>query len=124
MNIKKLAPWNWFKNEEESGTNVPVAPRTDVQPSYTEGSVMNPIARLHREVDRLFEDAFRGIGISPFKTDFFPSMTATGLLKPQVDIGVTDKEYSITVEVPGVDEKDVKVEIAKNTMTIRGEKKQ
>ena len=37
---------------------------------------------------------------------------------------VTDKEYSITVEVPGVSEKDVKIEIVDNTMTIKGEKKQ
>lgn len=32
--------------------------------------------------------------------------------------------HSITVEVPGVDEKDVKVEVADNTMIIKGEKKQ
>ena len=39
-------------------------------------------------------------------------------------IGATDKEYSITVEVPGVNEEDVKVEISDNTMSIHGEKKQ
>ncbi|MCL7489273.1 MAG: Hsp20/alpha crystallin family protein [Desulfobulbaceae bacterium] len=125
MDIKKFAPWNWFKKEEEeAGARVPVVQKTDTQPVYTEGGVLNPIVQLHREVDRIFEDAFRGSGIAPFKTDIFPSMTAAGLLKPQVDIGATEKEYSITVEVPGVDEKDVKVEITNNTMTIRGEKKQ
>ena len=41
-----------------------------------------------------------------------------------MDIGATDKEYSIAVEIPGVSEKDIKVEISNNTMTIRGEKKQ
>ena len=34
------------------------------------------------------------------------------------------KEYAISVEVPGVDEKDVKIELANNTLTIGGEKKQ
>lgn len=124
MNIKKLAPWNWFNKEEEAGSNVPVVQKTDVQPSYTGGVAMHPIGRLHREVDRLFDYAFRGFGMAPFRSDIFPSMTDVGMLKPQVDIGATDTEYSITVEVPGVDEKDVKGEIANDTMTIRGEKKQ
>jgi HSP20 family protein len=41
-----------------------------------------------------------------------------------LDLGATDKAYTVSVEVPGVDEKDVKVEIANDTLTIRGEKKQ
>ncbi len=124
MNIKKFAPWNWFGKEEESAKNVPVAQRSDVQPSYIEGGATNPIVHLHREIDRLFEDAFRGFGTSPFKQEMFPSMNAANVLKPQVDIGATDKEYCITIEVPGVDEKDVKIEIANDTMTIHGEKQQ
>jgi len=125
MDIKKLAPWNWFKKEEEeSGANVPVKMKDS--PSYypAESDAANPLAQLHREVDKLFENAFRGLGLSPFRSDFFTPLTPSGLLKPQVDIGVTDKEYTITAEVPGVSEKDVKVEVANNTMTISGEKKQ
>lgn len=124
MDIKKLAPWNWFKKEEEEfGSHIPVL-RADKQKRHPESGIMNPIMQLHREMDRLFENTFRGLGLSPFRSDFFTPLTTAGLLKPQVDIGATDKEYSITIEVPGVDEKDVKVEIANNTMTIRGEKKQ
>ena len=52
-----------------------------------------------------------------------PTM-AEGMLKPTLDLSATDKEYAITVEIPGVDEKDVKLELAKDTLTIRGEKKQ
>lgn len=125
MDIKKFAPWNWFKKEdEETGGNVPVVQSTEMQPLYSERRAVHPIAQLHREVDRLFEDAFRGFGMSPFKPEGGASMTLAGLLKPQVDVGATEKEYTITVEVPGVDEKDIKVEIANNTMTVRGEKKQ
>jgi HSP20 family protein len=75
-------------------------------------------------MDNLFENAFRGFGISPFASELFTPLTASGLLKPQVDVAATDKEYLITVEVPGVGEKDVKIEVAGDTMTIRGEKKQ
>jgi HSP20 family protein len=46
------------------------------------------------------------------------------MIKPTLDLGATDKAYTIAVEVPGVDEKDVTVEIANDTLTIRGEKKQ
>jgi HSP20 family protein len=41
-----------------------------------------------------------------------------------LDIAVSDKEYSITVETSGANEKDVKVEIVDDTMPIRGNKKQ
>jgi HSP20 family protein len=46
------------------------------------------------------------------------------MLKPTLDLSATDKKYTISVEIPGVDEKDVKLEIANDTLTIRGEKKQ
>lgn len=124
MDIKKLAPWNWFKKEEEQhGTRVPVQ-RSDAVAQYPQGHSGNPIVQLRREIDGLFENAFRGYGIAPFRSDFFTPLAADGLLKPQVDIGATNKEYTITVEVPGVSEKDVNVEITGNIMTIRGEKKQ
>lgn len=121
MDIKKMAPWNWFKDEEEGkATTVPIA-RPESPVSLFESS-LHPMMQLHREMDRLFENAFRSFGLSPFRTES-PSLSATGLMKPQVDVTANEKEYTITVEVPGVDEKDIKVEIAGNTMTIRGEKK-
>ena len=123
MDIKKLAPWNWFKKEEEqSHTDLPIKRDDKLTPHIPDND--NPLIRLHREMDRLFESAFRGFGQLPASTEFSIPLTTEGLLKPRVDIGATAKEYSITVEVPGINEKDVKVEISGNTMTIRGEKKQ
>jgi HSP20 family molecular chaperone IbpA/predicted peroxiredoxin len=46
------------------------------------------------------------------------------ILKPTLDLGATDKAYTVTVEIPGVDEKDIKLEIINDTLAIRGEKKQ
>lgn len=124
MDIKKLAPWNWFKKEEEeSGAHVPVK-MAEKHPQYSEENYLNPIVQLHREMDKLFENTFRGFGLSPFRSELFSPLTTSGLLKPQVDIGANDKEYTITVEVPGVSEKDVQVEVSNNIMTIKGEKKQ
>ena len=49
MKLKRLAPWNWFKSEEpETKAKYELAPRY--------GGRNQPIARLHREMDRLFDD--------------------------------------------------------------------
>ena len=123
MDIKKLAPWNWFKQEEEqAGSTVPVK-KTEAGPAYPEGGPRGSLVHLHREIDRLFDNAFPGFGLSPFTSDISGPLAAAGMLKPQVDIGATDQEYTVTVEVPGVDDKDVRIEVADGTMTIRGEKK-
>jgi len=47
-----------------------------------------------------------------------------GIFKPTLDLGASDKEYTISVELPGVDENDVKLEVMDDTLTIRGEKRQ
>ena len=41
---------------------------------------------------------------------------------PSVDIDETDKNVTIDVELPGIDKKDVKVEVKDNTLTISGER--
>jgi HSP20 family protein len=119
MDIKKLNPWNWFKKEENETPNVPVQ-RGD-QP------YADPLVHLHREFDRLFDDAFRRFGLPGFSAmnpgRTMPALATDALLKPSLNIAETEKEYTITVEVPGVDEKDLHLELADGTLTITGEKK-
>ena len=123
MSVKKWIPWNWFKKEEEeAGQTVPVQRHSD---GKRENANYNPIAQFHHEVDRLFDQTFRGFGLSPFKS----SQTVTphfadGMIRPTLDLAATERAYTATLEVPGVDEDDVKVEIANDIMIIRGEKKQ
>ncbi|XIA63475.1 Hsp20/alpha crystallin family protein [Bradyrhizobium sp. TZ2] len=40
-----------------------------------------------------------------------------------MDISETDKVIEITAELPGLDKKDVELNVANNLLTIRGEKK-
>jgi HSP20 family protein len=40
-----------------------------------------------------------------------------------MDVTETDKQIEITAELPGLEEKDVQVNLADNVLTIRGEKK-
>lgn len=43
---------------------------------------------------------------------------------PAVDITETDKEIVVKAELPGIDQKDLKVELADGVLTIKGEKKE
>jgi HSP20 family protein len=122
MEIKKWIPWNWFKKEEEDASRA--VPAKHAPSKEHELAHDNAILQFHHEVDRLFDKAFGNFGLSPFR--FNQSMRTRlndGLLKPTLDLGATDREYTIAVEIPGVDEKDVKVEISNDTLTIQGEKK-
>ena len=40
-----------------------------------------------------------------------------------MDVSETDKEIEITAELPGLEEKDVQINVSDNILTIRGEKK-
>ncbi|MGB8398393.1 Hsp20/alpha crystallin family protein [Bradyrhizobium sp.] len=72
----------------------------------------NPFSFLQQEIDRLFEGFSRG----------FPAFTAPAAI-PSMDISETDKVIEIAAELPGLEKKDVVLNIADNVLTIRGEKK-
>jgi HSP20 family protein len=82
------------------------------------GAAAQPLFSLQREIDRLFEDFTRGF-------QAMPSFAAGngGMLMPSTDVTETDKEIEITAELPGLEEKDVQVNLADGVLTIRGEKK-
>jgi HSP20 family protein len=81
----------------------------------------NPFLTLHREMNRLFDDVFRGFDLSPFGSDRFFDRIAGNW--PRVEVSETDKEIEVTAELPGLDERDVRVELANGVLAIAGEKK-
>ena len=103
MGIKDLIPWN------NGGREVGIHRDTEVNPFFT----------LHREMNRMFDEVFRGIDLARFA----PTRALNGLGWPQIDIDETDKEVRITAELPGLDEKDLSLEIANGVLSISGEKK-
>lgn len=88
------------------------------QAPATRDEFFDPFLNFRREVDRIFDSFFEGVGSRAIDA----GSVWTGLA-PAVDIAETDKELVITAEVPGVSEKDVEVTLADNVLTIRGEKK-
>ena len=79
-------------------------------------SSSNPFATLQQEIDRLFDGFSRGFA-------GFPNFPTTRELMPNMDVSETDKEIEITTELPGLEEKDVQLNMANNVLTIRGEKR-
>jgi HSP20 family protein len=78
----------------------------------------DPFVTLHREMNRLFDDVFRGFGgagLSPLMEGQFGW--------PKIELSETDKMLTVSAELPGMTEKDVQIEIANGVLTIRGEKK-
>ena len=75
---------------------------------------------LQGEIDRLFDDFTRGW---PTLARGWPTISRTSELMPSMDVIETDKEFEITAELPGLQEKDIQVNVADNVLTIKGEKK-
>jgi HSP20 family protein len=107
-----------------TATKVPVT--TSKQPTEPASAPQpwQPFETLRREVDRLFEDFGSDFWRRPFRavSDFEPFSRAFAL-SPAVDVAETDKAYEITAELPGMDEKNIEVNVANGGVTIKGEKK-
>lgn len=86
----------------------------------------HPFENLHREIDRLFDDFGRGIGMRHplFDIEPFWRREGTWVSAPAVDITETDKAYEISAELPGLDEKDIEVKLVGGGITIKGEKRE
>ena len=87
--------------------------------SVHRGAEASPFLTLHREMNRLFDDVFRGFDLSAVGTN---DLFGRSMAWPNVEVSETDTEMKVTAELPGLDEKDVELELADGVLTIRGEK--
>lgn len=94
----------------------------DLTPSTMTRSNMQPTASpgtwLRQEIGRLFED-FEGPARSVF------NFGLRGLAPiPALEMIEEDDDYSLSVELPGIDEKDVEISVADGVLCVSGESKQ
>ena len=76
---------------------------------------------LRDQFDRMFDTMMRGW---PTAWRDAPRLDMGGFdFAPRVDTAETDTAYEVTAELPGVEEKDVKVALKDNVLSISGEKK-
>lgn len=127
MNMQQLNPWNWFSHEQPKTTATVPVRRSDANgqaPGVTRGDQF-PMLRLHQEIDRLFNDAFSGFGLPSLSGKLFDdNVFARSGFEAKLNIASDDKNYHITLEAPGLTEKDVSLEVNKGVLSIRGEKKE
>ncbi len=71
----------------------------------------HPMIALRKEVDSLFDDFGNGFSSGANK------------VVVRSNISETDKEFSITAELPGLTEEDVEVSVTDDRIVIKGEKK-
>jgi HSP20 family protein len=105
MTLGDLVPWS--RKDRDIGLQ-----RSET--SRGENSELSPFLSLHREMNRLFDDAFRDLG-------FFGGRAPQAW--PHVEIAETDDGYTLTAELPGMDEKDIEVSLQDGVLTLRGEKR-
>jgi HSP20 family protein len=70
---------------------------------------------LRREMDRLFDDF-----LLPGESRIFGSRA----LQPTIEVDETDQVYTVTAELPGVDQKDVQLDLKDNILTLAGERRE
>jgi HSP20 family protein len=84
-----------------------------------------PFESLRREIDQAFDNfGWRSWPLPftrpMFQTDVFRDKAWD--IAPAVDVAEKEKEFEITAELPGLDDKNVEVKLSNGTLTIKGEK--
>jgi HSP20 family protein len=83
------------------------------------GPSRDPFGSFRREIDRLFDDFF-----TPVEGRSFAASAAAESLWPRIDVEETDKAFVVTAEVPGLQDKDIELNLRDNLLTISGEKRE
>lgn len=106
MSVRDLIPWSRGNGDQ--------------LPSVFRDNDRDPFLSLHREVNRLFDDVFRGFDSSP---PAFGRASSFGGGWPSVEISDGEKAVKVTAEVPGLEEKDIEVLLDDGVLTLKGEKR-
>jgi HSP20 family protein len=104
MSVTQLIPWN---------RNRTAMVRTGNR---------DPFFALQREVNRLFDDMWNGFDLPLLRTG--GNTTALDSGWPHIDLVEQEKEFLLTVEVPGMEEKDLEVQFADQCVILRGERRE
>lgn len=100
MQIRDLIPWGNNKGSE-------IAKRDED----------NSVLSLQRDLNRIFEDFWRRFD-QPFG-----ALARWDTGGPRTDVAETENALEISVELPGLDQKEIDVSLTDGALTIKGEKK-
>jgi len=77
----------------------------------------NPFMAFHGQMNRLFNEFLHDFDHSPI----FGSSASTRW--PNIEVSETEKDIKVLAELPGIDEKDVSVDLRDGMLTLKGEQK-
>ena len=103
MQISDLIPWG--RDKEKSSAS-------------ERENWSNPLVSLQRDINHVFEDFWHKV-----ENGWNGRSDVVGMFGPSTDVTETDKSVDISIELPGMTEKDIDISLSSDTMTIRGEKK-
>ena len=78
----------------------------------------------HEEAKDLFRETFEDFFRPWFRLPWRRPFGEAGAFAPAVNVSETDKDYRISVDLPGMDKEDVEVTVSEGRVTIGGEKKE
>jgi len=84
----------------------------------------DPFSALRRQMDRLFEDFFAPIEGRSFAAPSAWARQAMSVSWPSLDVTETQEAYTVTAELPGMEEKEIELNLQDNVLTISGEKRE
>jgi HSP20 family protein len=79
-------------------------------PMAARGSDADPFTAMRREMESLFDDLSGGLP------------TTSDTLTPMVNVAETSKGLEISAELPGVDQKDIELDISDGILTLKAER--
>jgi HSP20 family protein len=85
----------------------------------------NPFASLRTEIDHLFDEFAPGWPFTAGRSlaAEFPRFERLAV-QPAIEVTANGKSYTITAELPGLEEKNIEISVADGSLSIRGEKKE
>jgi HSP20 family protein len=113
----------------EAATKLPIKTEATPVTQPTKAADWQPFDTLRNQVDRLFHDFQTGFWQAPFYRTLpdIDSIWRRDLgfnVTPAIDIVEKDKAFEVTAELPGLDAKNIDVQLSDGMLTIKGEKQE
>jgi len=108
MTLREIVPWRWGGLRHWEPDEGPF------------GGFRRQMESLHREMDKMFHE----MSSEPAHMPFTPLALGREPAMPDIDETEDDKAFYVSIELPGMDEKDVDITLSGRLLTIRGEKKE
>ena len=80
--------------------------------------MMEPFERMQDEMERFFSDGLRGW---PFMPSLFEETSRVGAFA-SVDLSETDDAVEVKIDVPGMEEKDIDLNLSEGALTVSGKR--